>query len=162
MDLIIPPAAPMIVVVPRLSYPGLHVRSGICAFAHTLAVADRVIYALVVELEDNPSTSITNAAEALHAKVLEQLTPWVDPGGARPYRLVCFEAYEYRIRARRNAGQPHFADPFTSTVTVGEHGAAIWGPPEPGHAVHIEALTRALVAQKAICPEFEAQARSAA
>lgn len=155
-------AAPLIVVEPRLAYPGLHGGSAQCAFAFLRQPSDRVVYGLVVELEANPSTSVTNAAEALHAAVRQCVAPWLAPeGGTEAATLVCFEAYEYRIHTRRYAGITDFADPWTTTVTVGAHGAAIWGTPAAPHWPIIEALTRALVAQAAIAPEYAEAARAA-
>lgn len=154
------PATPHLVVVePRLEYPGF-LGPAACAFAHTLVVGDHAIYALVVELEKNRGTSVTNAAEAVHQKVRNALAPWVDPEGARAYTLVCFEAYEHRIRQRREAGQAEFSDPWTTIVKVDSHGVVEWPRIEERHRPVIEVLTRALVREGAICPGMAEAART--
>ena len=142
----------VVVVVPALEYPAYHGGVARCALAFTQK--GRAVEALVVELEANHSTSITNAAEAVLEAVWVKLEHWLSGAYERSdITLTLFEAYEYRIRALRGAGNPTFADPFGCLVRAHPSGFVGWDPLDPEMKPVVERLTKALVAAGAICPE---------
>lgn len=94
-----------------LPFPGFH---GTAALAHIRVYEqpDGSVVVIVGELTDNPSTSVTNAIEA----VAEQVYKLV--GQRRPYRL--FEHYP-------DHGGPGEFDEVTFTGTGGRPGATVMG-----------------------------------